>query len=58
MVEGENKLPKAVLCSLDFGLGTCYYVHKINKYRKIHLTGQWWRTPLIPALGRQRQVNF
>jgi hypothetical protein len=18
----------------------------------------WWRTPLIPALGRQRQVNF
>jgi hypothetical protein len=21
-------------------------------------TGQWWRTPLIPALGRQRQVDF
>jgi hypothetical protein len=20
--------------------------------------GQWWRTPLIPALGRQRQVDF
>jgi hypothetical protein len=20
--------------------------------------GQWWCTPLIPALGRQRQVNF
>jgi hypothetical protein len=19
---------------------------------------QWWCTPLIPALGRQRQVNF
>jgi hypothetical protein len=19
---------------------------------------QWWRTPLIPALGRQRQANF
>jgi hypothetical protein len=19
---------------------------------------QWWRTPLIPALGRQRQVDF
>jgi hypothetical protein len=19
---------------------------------------QWWRTPLIPALGRQRQVGF
>jgi hypothetical protein len=21
-------------------------------------TGRWWRTPLIPALGRQRQVDF
>jgi len=20
--------------------------------------GQWWRTPLIPALGRQRQAYF
>jgi hypothetical protein len=20
--------------------------------------GQWWRKPLIPALGRQRQVDF
>jgi hypothetical protein len=20
--------------------------------------GQWWRMPLIPALGRQRQVDF
>jgi hypothetical protein len=20
--------------------------------------GQWWRTPLIPALGRQRQADF
>jgi hypothetical protein len=22
------------------------------------LAGQWWRTPLIPALGGQRQVDF
>ena len=22
------------------------------------LAGQWWRTPLIPALGMQRQVDF
>jgi hypothetical protein len=21
-------------------------------------SGGWWHTPLIPALGRQRQVNF
>jgi hypothetical protein len=20
--------------------------------------GRWWRTPLIPALGRQRQTDF
>jgi hypothetical protein len=20
--------------------------------------GQWWHTPLIPALGRQRQTDF
>jgi hypothetical protein len=26
---------------------------KINK-----VAGQWWRTVLIPALGRQRQVDF
>jgi hypothetical protein len=22
------------------------------------LSQAWWRTPLIPALGRQRQVDF
>jgi hypothetical protein len=22
------------------------------------MAGQWWSTPLIPALGRQRQVDF
>jgi hypothetical protein len=22
------------------------------------MAGQWWRIPLIPALGRQRQVDF
>jgi hypothetical protein len=26
---------------------------------KIHLeAGQWWRMPLIPALGRQRLADF
>jgi hypothetical protein len=26
--------------------------------KKMLLARQWWRTPLIPALGRQRQVDF
>ena len=24
----------------------------------MEIAGQWWYTPLIPALGRQRQVNL
>jgi hypothetical protein len=27
-------------------------------FKKAKRSGQWWRTPLIPALGRQRQVDF
>jgi hypothetical protein len=23
-----------------------------------YMSWAWWRTPLIPALGRQRQVDF
>jgi hypothetical protein len=26
--------------------------------RKAERSRAWWRTPLIPALGRQRQVDF
>jgi hypothetical protein len=26
--------------------------------RNSYLAGQWWHTPLIPALRRQRQVDF
>lgn len=25
---------------------------------KVLAAGQWWRTPLIPAIGKQRQLDF
>jgi hypothetical protein len=28
------------------------------QFLKVPLCWVWWRTPLIPALGRQRQVDF
>jgi hypothetical protein len=30
----------------------------IGHHNKYDLAGRWRRTPLIPALGRQRQANF
>jgi hypothetical protein len=29
-----------------------------KKKKEKEATGQWWCMPLIPALGRQRQVDF
>ena len=30
----------------------------IPSIKKINTSRAWWLTPLIPALGRQRQVDF
>jgi hypothetical protein len=30
----------------------------LNSFRKYFRGRQWWCTPLIPALGRQRQAGF
>jgi hypothetical protein len=36
--------------------------HSISKHisilKNINISQAWWRMPLIPALGRQRQVDF
>jgi hypothetical protein len=29
-----------------------------KKKKRVALDQQWWCTPLIPALGRQRQADF
>jgi hypothetical protein len=29
-----------------------------GEYKEISCTGQWWRLPLVLALGRQRQADF
>jgi hypothetical protein len=33
-------------------------IKKKEKKKKMRCAGQWWRTPLIPTLGRQRQTDF
>jgi hypothetical protein len=34
------------------------HVQKTIVLKTSNSAGQWWRTPLIPALGRQRQADF
>jgi hypothetical protein len=29
-----------------------------QEYKKLGFSWAWWHTPLIPALGRQSQVDF
>jgi hypothetical protein len=31
---------------------------KWDKIRRYNTSRAWWHTPLIPALGRQRQTDF
>jgi hypothetical protein len=36
-----------------------FNIHCWQKHRlKVKINQAWWRTPLIPALRRQRQVDF
>ena len=38
--------------------GKSQYMAKSTNPNRQLLAGQWWHTPLIPALGRQRQADF
>jgi hypothetical protein len=33
-------------------------LEQFYKFRHIKISVSWWHTPSIPALGRQRQVDF
>jgi hypothetical protein len=35
-----------------------YLFRNLKNKNKKHVAWRWWHTPLIPALGRQRQVDF
>jgi hypothetical protein len=39
---------------IPFALNAEIYV----RYKKVNESRVWWRTPLIPALRRQRQADF
>jgi hypothetical protein len=50
-MKGKERKGKERKLSLVLG-GTCY------NNRKARVSQEWWHTPLIPALRRQRQVDF
>jgi hypothetical protein len=49
----------AVVCS-DLEIHELGVIPNLTVLRgkNLKMAGQWWHTPLIPALGRQKQADF
>jgi hypothetical protein len=50
--------PTGLLLKADCSALTTGFGEFTWKYQYNTVSQAWWRTPLIPALGRQRQVDF
>jgi hypothetical protein len=58
--KGNNKQFREAGCRMGRNLSVIVLIRIINwdLLRMLITTGQWRFTPLIPALGRQRQADF
>jgi hypothetical protein len=61
LVGGDRQFPK-MSSGFHIDAMTCthtnIHVQKIDKCKEANYRRAWWRTPLIPALRRQRQADF
>jgi hypothetical protein len=71
ILEMEEKNQKLIKVVLTFFTETTQLLNSLSRFlckklilshflfsKKILSARQWWRMPLIPALGRQRQADF
>jgi hypothetical protein len=54
----SNKQTKTKYLEIKIGLRTFDHLALNVPLKKEEESRAWWHTPLIPALGRQRQVDF
>jgi hypothetical protein len=51
-------LPGTGIVSQETAISGFFQQNLAGMYDGVCIWGQWWCTPLIPALGRQRQEGF